>query len=288
MKSEALLCLIALSGAAFSIDAATPAWPAFRGPNSSGVSAESKPPVKISPTNSVLWKIQVPWSPSSPCIWEDQIFLTTFNGNELQTRCYQRGDGKLAWSRMVKPDKLEMYHRTESSPATSTPATDGERVISYFGSFGLVCYDRKGNELWRHTLPLALSLGGYGTATSPLIAGNLVVVSRDRDEGSSLLAVDLRTGKKIWETPRPDSYGSFGTPIFWKNENVEEVVVPGSLRLKGYALKTGKEDWMVEGVTAFACTTPVAGDGMVFFGAWSDGKADDPWPAWDKFLEKYD
>jgi len=69
---------------------------------------------------------------------------------------------------------------------------------------------------------------------------------------------------------------------------VEEVVVPGSLRLKGYVLKTGKEDWMVEGVTSFACTTPVAGDGMVFFAAWSDGKADDPWPTWDKFLEKYD
>ncbi len=266
----------------------TPAWPAFRGPNSSGVSTEGKPPVRIGPTNSVLWKIQVPWSPSSPCIWDDQIFLTTFADGELQTRCYRRTDGQLAWSQGIKPDKLEMYHRTESGPATSSPATDGERVVSYFGSFGLICYDRKGKELWRHALPLALSLGGYGTATSPLIAGGLVVVSRDRDEGSSLLAVDLRTGKKVWETARPDSYGSFGTPIAWKNDDVEEVVVPGSLRLKGYALKTGKEDWVVEGLTVFACTTPVAGDGQVFFAAWSDGKADDPWPTWEKFLEEHD
>src|SRR5215471_20091922 len=130
MKSEALLCLIALSGAAFSIDAATPAWPAFRGPNSSGVSADAKPPIRIGPTNSVLWKIQVPWSASSPCIWGEELFLTTYADSELQTRCYQRRDGKLVWSRGIKPDKLETYHRTEGSPATSSPAGDGERVVS--------------------------------------------------------------------------------------------------------------------------------------------------------------
>src|SRR5713101_4283497 len=129
MKLRALLFVI-VAATVSAAHGATLSWPGFRGPNSSGVSAEAKPPVKISPTNSVLWKIQVPWSPSSPCIWGDQIFLTTFNENKLQTRCYQRADGKLAWLREVKADKLEMYHSTESSPATSTPATDGERVVS--------------------------------------------------------------------------------------------------------------------------------------------------------------
>jgi outer membrane protein assembly factor BamB len=161
-------------------------------------------------------------------------------------------------------------------------------VVSYFGSFGLICYDRKGTELWRHPLPVALSGGGYGTTASPLIAGNLVVVDRDQDEGSSLLAVELATGKTAWETPRPDAHGSFGTPILWRNNGVEEVITPGSLRLKGYALKTGLEDWMVQGTTAFACTTPVVGDGLLFFAAWCDGKADAPWPTWEKFLEEHD
>ena len=274
-----------MAGAA---QAATPAWPGFRGPNSSGVPMDATPPLRIGPTNSVLWKVVVPWSPSSPCICGNQLFLTTFADNELQTRCYQCTDGKLAWSQGVKAQKLETFHRTESSPATPSPATDGERLVSYFGSFGLVCYDLKGNELWRHPLPLALSLGGYGTASSPLISGGLVVVSSDRDERSSLLAVDLHTGKTVWESARPDSYGSFGTPIIWKNNEVEEVIVPGSLRLKGYALKTGKENWLVEGVTAYACTTPVVGDGLLFFAAWSDGKADAPLPTWEKFLQEHD
>lgn len=279
-----LLVVATISG----LYGATSSWPAFRGPNCSGVSADATPPIKIGPTNYVLWKISLPWSPSSPCIWNEQLFLTAFADNELQTRCYQRKDGKLAWSKGIKAEKLEMFHGTESSPAASTPVTDGERVISYFGSFGLVCYDLSGKELWRRPLPVAMSLGGYGTATSPIIARGRVVVSRDRDEGSSVLAVDLVSGRTVWETPRPDSYGSFGTPIVWQNNDVEEVVVPGSLKLKGYDLRTGKEDWMIEGVTAFACTTPVTGDGLLFFAAWSDGKADDPWPSWDKFLEQHD
>jgi outer membrane protein assembly factor BamB len=287
MKLAALLSVI-VAAAAFVAEGATPAWPGFRGPNSSGVADAATPPIQISPTNSVLWKIQVPWSPSSPCIWDDQIFLTTFSDAELQTRCYHRQDGTLAWSRGLKPDKLETFHSTENSPAATTPATDGRRVVSYFGSFGLICYDPKGAELWRHPLPVALSGGGYGTTASPLIAGNLVVVNRDQDEGSSLLAVDLRTGKTAWETPRPDAHGSFGTPILWRNNGVEEVITPGSLRLKGYALKTGVEDWLVQGTAAFACTTPVAGDGLLFFAAWTDGKADAPWPSWEKFLEEHD
>lgn len=267
---------------------ATPAWPAFRGPNSSGVASGSTPPSRISPTNSVVWKIGVPFSPSSPVIWGDHVYLTTFADGELQTRCFRARDGQPEWSRGVKPDTLESFHGTESSPAASTPVTDGARVVSYFGSFGLVCHDSAGAELWRYPLPTAISLGAYGTGSSPVIAGNLVVVSHDREERSVLLAVDLKTGRKVWETPRPNAVGCFGTPVLWRNEAIEEIIVPGSLRLKGYDLATGKEDWSVEGLIAFACTTPMAGEGMLYYGAWSDGKADDPWPTYEKFLEQYD
>ncbi len=132
MNVGSLLSII-VAAAAFSADGATQTWPGFRGANSSGVAAGATPPIIISPTDSVLWKVQVPWSPSSPCIWDDQIFLTTFSDNELQTRCYRRQDGSLAWCRGLKPDKLETFHSTESSPAVPTPATDGKRLVSYFG-----------------------------------------------------------------------------------------------------------------------------------------------------------
>jgi outer membrane protein assembly factor BamB len=275
-------------GAASAAGPSVAAWPQFRGPNGSGVAVQAKPPVRIGPTNGALWNIEVPWSPSSPSVWGDQIFLTTFVEDQLQTRCYARSSGALAWTQSVKPNNVEMFHRTENSPASATPATDGQHVVSYFGSFGVICHDLSGRELWRHPLPVALSGGGYGSGTSPTIVGKRVIMNRDQDQNSSLLALDLETGKTVWETGRPDATGSFGTPIFWSNDGVDQIVMPGSIRLKGYDLKTGSEAWSVEGVTTFACTTPVVGEGLVFFAGWAPGKTDAPWPSWNAFLEQYD
>jgi len=263
-------------------------WPQFRGPNASGVAFQAHPPVNISPTNNVLWCVELPWSPSSPCVSGARIFLTTYVDGQLQTRCYDRRGGELLWARGIVPAQFEVFHHTENSPASATPATDGQRVVSYFGSFGLVCFDSRGKELWRHALPVALSGGGFGSGTSPVIARNLVVVNRDQDQNSSLLALNLKTGKVAWETLRPDATGSFGTPIRWQNGGVEELVMPGCLRLRGYDLKTGREHWMVEGVTGFCCTTPVVGDGLLFFAGWAPGKTDAPWPSWETFLGRYD
>jgi outer membrane protein assembly factor BamB len=161
-------------------------------------------------------------------------------------------------------------------------------VVSYFGSFGLVSYDLRGKELWQYRLPVADSGGGFGSRTSPIVVGNLVILNRDQTENSSLLAVDLRTGKKAWETARPEATGSFGTPIMWHNNNIDEVVTPGSIRINGYDLKTGAERWRYEPVSPFACTTPVIGPGVLLFAAWSPGKADSPWPTWPSFLEHND
>ena len=129
-------------------------WPQFRGANASGVAADAHPPVKIGPGENVRWSVEVPWSPSSPCIWGERIFLTTFTAGQLETRCHSRADGKLLWARGIKPEGVEDFHRSDGSPAASTPATDGRHVVSFFGSFGVVCYDVEGKELWRVPLPL--------------------------------------------------------------------------------------------------------------------------------------
>src|SRR3989442_11772985 len=96
---------LAVSGA----DLSPPNWPQFRGPNSSGIAADAKPPVKIRPTNRVLWKIDVPWSPSSPCVWRDRIFLTTFADGQLQTLCYDPADGRSLGPAGANPAPLGLF-----------------------------------------------------------------------------------------------------------------------------------------------------------------------------------
>lgn len=268
-----LLCVWAISLiAAGTAHGAEVWWPQFRGPNASGVSESANPPVDFGPGTNQLWKIAVPPGASSPCVWSDWLFLTAFDNGKLQTLCYQRRDGKLLWKRDAKADAIEEFNTSEGSPAASTTATDGKRVVSYFGSCGLVCYDTTGTELWQYPLPVAHTAGGFGSGCSPAILGGLVIVNRDQVKDCSLLAVDLRSGKKAWEAPRPDVTQSFGTPIFWKNDGADEVVMSGSLKLKGYDLKTGAERWTLGGMPSFTCTTPVLGDGMLFFAGWSPGK----------------
>lgn len=270
-----------------SVDAAQ-SWPAFRGPNGSGVSAKARPPIKIGPNEPTLWKVDAPWSPSSPCVWGDQIFLTTFHEGRLETRCHSTRDGKLLWSQPATAGKLEEFHQTEGSPAASTPATDGRRVVVYFGSVGLLCYDFKGRELWRYSLPVAETAGNFGSGTSPIIVGDTVVLNRDQATTASLLAVSLADGRKLWETPRPGAPTSYGTPVVWKHKAATELIVAGSLSMKAYDPKSGAERWEVKGLPSFTCTTPVLGDGLLFFAGWAPGKSDAPFPRWEGVAEKQD
>lgn len=283
-----LVALLLLSTAALVAADASAYWPQFRGANASGLAIGAKPPAKIGPADNVAWSVEVPWSPSSPVVWGDKLFLTTWRDGQLETRCHARVDGRLLWARGVKPEALEDFHRSDGSPAASSPATDGRRVVSYFGSFGLVCHDLDGKELWRHPLPLALSGGQYGSGTSPIIVGDTVVLCRDLHRFSSLLALDARTGKKLWETPRPEASASFGTPTHWKNNGVDEIVIAANSRLKGFDLRTGQERWLVEHVTGYVCTTAFVADGMLFFGAFSNDTADSPLPTWAEFHKRYD
>ncbi len=288
MNKLLLIAVAAIATLTETARAAESWWPQFRGPNGSGVSQSARPPQTFGPGTNQLWKISLPSGMSSPCVWGDWIFLTAFDKGVLETLCLKRSNGELLWKQDITPEKIEDYHSTEGSPAASTPATDGKRVVSYFGSCGLFCYDTKGRELWKHPLPTAQTAGGFGTGCSPVIMGDLVILNRDQVTGCLLLAVDLKTGKTVWEAARPDVSQSFGTPIFWKNGKADEVVMSGSIKLKAYDLKTGVERWSLAGMPSFTCTTPVLGNGMLFFAGWSPGKSDGPMPSFDQMAAPLD
>jgi outer membrane protein assembly factor BamB len=256
-------------------------WPQFRGPDGSGVAEGERPPVHFGPASNVVWSTTLAPGASSPCVAGDLIFLTTFADNQLETVCLSRRDGQVRWRRAAPAERIEKFHPAEGSPAASTPSTDGERVIVYFGSFGLLAYDREGQEQWRLSLPVAEQVGDFGSGGSPILVDGLVLVNRDMARGSHLLAVDARTGKVAWRAERPEFYSSFGTPVAWSANGATEIVLAGFLQMKAYDLKTGAERWRVRGLPSGVCTTPVLGEGMLFFAGWAPGKADAPFPTYD-------
>ena len=217
------------------------AWPQFRGPNGSGVADDQKPPVEFGPDKNVKWKVPAPSGLSSPIVAGDKLVLTAFDDGKLYTIAYHRADGKEAWRTEAPAKEIETYFKGEGSPAASTPATDGERIVSYFGSCGLFCYDLAGKELWKYELPTAETMADFGTGTSPIIADGLVVLVRDEAKDPKIIALDAATGSLKWEKPR-QSPVSYGTPVVWDGPGGKQVVAAGHGRMIAYDLKTGRRE----------------------------------------------
>jgi outer membrane protein assembly factor BamB len=266
------------------------AWPQFRGPGGSGVADGQKPPIEFGPDQNVKWKVPVPSGMSSPVVAGDKLVITALDGGKLYTIAYNRVDGREAWRAHAPAQKLEAYHKLEGSPAASTPATDGKRIVSYFGSCGLFCYDLSGKELWKYELPTAVTMGNFGSGVSPILADSTVVLVRDASKDAKIIAVDANTGKLKWEKKR-QSPVSYGTPVVWDTPAGKQVVAPGQGRLIGYDLKAGDEKWSVTGMPSGCCSSPVAAGGTLFFAGWSPGDATDKdfkMPTFDQLLKQLD
>ncbi len=262
-------------------------WPQFRGPNATGIAAEnSRPPLEFGPEKNLRWKTALPSGASSPVVWDDRIFLTGFADGHLQILCLKGSDGQILWRREAKADGIEPTTVKFSTPAAPSCATDGEHVVSYFGSCGLICHDMDGHELWIKRMPVIQTMDGFGTGSSPIIHHGLVYLLRDETEGSGFVyAFDVKTGEQRWCTARSEFRISYGTPVVWDGC----VVCIGDLRVKGYDLATGTERWVVRGLSAYPCTTPALGqDGNLYVSTWSSGSANEPNPDYDQLLAQYD
>jgi outer membrane protein assembly factor BamB len=284
-----LFAAVFVAGAAPVVLAAQPAapadWPQFRGPAGSGVADDQKPPVKFGPKENLAWKVPVPPGASSPIVVGDRIVLTAFENNKLLTICYSRTDGKELWRADAKAKKIEEFHATEGSPAASSPASDGKKVVVYFGSCGLICYDLDGKELWTFELPVAETDGRFGSGVSPVIADGLVLLARDLVKDSAVYAVDLADGSRKWKAERPKARTGYGTPVVWDDGGRKVLAVPGTTTLTGYDVKTGTEVWTVGKLPVFSCATPVLFKDTLVYAAWAPGGADLKMPTFDELLK---
>ncbi|MHC4632783.1 MAG: outer membrane protein assembly factor BamB family protein [Planctomycetota bacterium] len=268
-------------------------WNQFRGPNGQGVAQADHIPVHFSPEANVLWKTVIPAGHSSPVIWNNRIFLTASepaNKKELITLAIDRQDGKILWRQVVQAETKVRFHPL-NNPASSTPAAEDKHVYVYFGTYGLICYDHAGNEVWQRKIDTPKSK--YGMATSPILYEDKVILVLDGDGGSSrLLAVHRDSGQTVWEQPRSLFKAGWSTPMIWRHGQTEELVVFGSKRLTSYDPSTGAEIWWAGGFPPETVGIPVAGEGLLFASAAAlGGRGDDKLDAagiWKMTVEEFD
>ena len=233
-------------------------WNQFRGPNGQGVMEADRIPVHFNPESNVLWKTAIPAGHSSPVIWNNRIFLTaneSTNKKDLITLAIDRKDGKILWRQVVQAETKVRFHPL-NNPASSTPAADERKVYVYFGTYGLICYDHAGNDLWQRKIDTPKSK--YGMATSPILFEDKVILVLDGDGGSSrLLAVHQDSGQTVWEQQRSLFKAGWSTPMIWRHGNTEELVVFGSKRLTSYDPSNGAEIWWAGGFPPETVSIPV-------------------------------
>ena len=245
-------------------------WPQFRGPAGAGLAVGDAPlPTEIGPEKNVLWKTSLPAGHSSPVLSENHIFLTAVKDEELLTIALDRKSGEIVWERSEPHRELEKIH-TIGSHAQPSPVTDGERVISFFGSSGMFCYDLTGKLIWQREFGPFNNT--FGAGTSPILVDDLVITCQDHDTDSFLMALDKKTGEVVWKTDRSEFPRNYCSPVLWEVDGQKQIVVAATLRVVGYDFKTGSELWTVRGISRAVCSTPVVGeDGVLYLAGWAQG-----------------
>ena len=242
-------------------------WPRWRGPSGQGIVNGSGYPDTWSDTDNVLWRTRVPGKGnSSPIVWGDRIFLTTAHDDQgtVSILSFRRSDGELLWEASV-PDTTREHIHQKNSHASATASTDGERVYASFGSKGLVAVDFGGTVVWHRSLG---SINNYhGTAGSPLLYQDRVIIYQDHDGGSQggafVAAFDKLTGNPVWRTSRRASVG-WGSPIAIRAGDHDEIIVSSQRSVRAYNPDNGVELWSCGGNLFEVIPTPVVGHGLVF------------------------
>ena len=241
-------------------------WPQFRGPRGDGTSAETNAPLQWSATQNVKWKTPLPGEGhSSPIVWGSSIFVTTVdeNGNRNLARL-DAATGKVVWQKKVASAPKESMHR-ENNSASSTPATDGTRVVTSFqvgDRVDLRCFDFEGKQLWA-VQPLRFD-GEHGYGYSPIIYKDLGIFDCRQEGEAALLALDKRTGHARWQAAPGNKRISHVTPLLITYANQTQLVVSGSDETRSYNPDTGQPIWWCEGPSDVAVAGLAFGDGMVF------------------------
>src|SRR6187549_1603931 len=235
VRTIGILLMTALLGAAKD-PAADRYWAQWRGPDATGVARHANPPLEWSETKNIKWKVEIPGrGSSSPIVWGNRIYVTTAvpvavagdaqhaprgtlnprGVHRFVVMALDRQTGKTVWERVVREQEPhEAGHVDNSTWASGSPTTDGERIYAYFKSAGVYALGMGGKVLWENDLGGNRMRSQFGEGSTPALHGNTLVIVWDHlnGDGSFVVALDKRDGKELWRKPRAE-IDTWATPL---------------------------------------------------------------------------
>jgi outer membrane protein assembly factor BamB len=301
-----LFRLLSVSLTVFSIVSAED-WPSYRGRAASGLGAGKAPTRwngEAQPPHNIKWKARIPGlSHSSPVVIGNKLFVTSavssIENVPLKLGLYGSGDsaednaeqewvlycldkrtGKVLWQQTAHRGKPLARRHTKATHANTTVASDGKRVVVFFGSEGLYSYTLDGKLEWkRHlgTLDMAPSDDrslSWGFASSPVLFEDAVIVQADSKKDGFLASFAAADGRELWRVPRSSvSVCSWATPGVFRTGSRTQIVANGYPFIAGYDFKTGSELWRLKSEGDIPVPTPFMARGLIYVANAHGGKA---------------
>jgi outer membrane protein assembly factor BamB len=244
-------------------------WPGFRGFDGSGVSTGTNFPVRLDGA-SALWTVPVPSQGfNSPIVFGGRVFITGGDVTSRDVFCYDLNTGELRWRQSVTNVPGSPAQPADVSDLTGycapTAATDGRRVYAWFATGDIAAFTLDGTPVWARHLGVPKNM--YGHATSLRTWRDRVIVQFDQGEAedrlSKLLALDGRTGRTVWETPRPVG-ATWTTPIVIDAAGKAQIVTLSLPYVISYDAVKGGELWRADLLEGEVTPSAVFAGGSVF------------------------
>lgn len=255
-------------------------WPQWRGSNGNGVSNESSAPTEWDQTRNILWKAGLPGQGgATPVVWENRIFVTSADGDDLVLLCFNVADGKQMWRQRVTGGNQDA-RAGEGNSASPSPATDGKHVWVFFSTGVLACYGVDGEQLWQ--IDCNERFGKidiqFGLTSTPVLEGDALYLqlihgrmARGNNERTGkVIKLNKLTGETLWVNERVtqadfECKHSYASPLIIDNGQFKVLIVHGADCTTAHALDSGNELWRLVDLNGPTKLNPKEHDGTFRF-----------------------
>lgn len=241
-------------------------WPQWRGPGRDGVVA-LEVPAKWPQRLTKRWQIAVGSGHASPVISGSRVIVHARQGEREVTRALDIESGKELWRHdYAAPYTMNSAARGHGPGPKSTPAVASGRVFTFGISGILSALDvSTGKLLWRVEAPAAPP--DFGTATSPIVDGALVITHVGGIKGGALTAFDAATGARRWQWTG-DGPG-YASPVIAVIDGTRHLITQTQKFIVGLDAASGARLWQLPFTTSYdqnSVTPVVVGDLLIYSG----------------------
>lgn len=242
-------------------------WPCYRGPNRDGVCADApalnRDWAKSPPR--AFWSVDMGEGYAGAAVLKGRVFVLDYDMAKQSDalRCMSLADGSEIWRRSY-PVVVKRNH----GMSRTTPAVTDKYVVTLGPKCHAMCCDpATGKQYWFKDLvaDFGTTVPEWYAGQCPLIDGSKVILATG---GKALMvAIDLATGKVLWQTPNPRNWKMTHSSILATTFKGRPIYVYcGSGGVAGVSAKDGKivwdtTDWVISTATI---PTPIPiGDGRI-------------------------